>query len=105
MERSAEAVLACGVPDRAGRAYIARLVLLFCAGWAVIYADRRVLYPLLTVIARQFGLSGVQTGLITAAYSITIHTVPNDLRGIASGVINGGMSLGPADSGRNGATR
>lgn len=145
------------------RAYIARLVALFCAGWAVIYADRTVLYPLLTVIARDFHLSGLQTGLITAAYftlyvaaqlasgllaerfglkrmlvlfsllsalglagfgaaavnyaallsvaalhgagagayyttaySITIHTVPGDLRGIASGVINGGMSLGLA---------
>lgn len=149
--------------DRADRGYIARLVALFCAGWAVIYADRTVLYPLLTVIAREFGLSGVQTGLITAAYftlyvsaqlasgllaerfglkrmlvffsllsaagvagfglaavsysallgvaalhgagagayytmaySISIHTVPDDLRGITSGAINGGMSLGLA---------
>jgi len=163
MERSADAALTLGAADRADRRYIARLVVLFCAGWAVIYADRTVLYPLLTVIAREFGLSGVQTGLITGtyftlyvlglltsgllaerfglkrmlilyclvaavgvagfglaavnylallavaglhglgagayypmAYSITIHTVPNNLRGIASGVINGGMSLGLA---------
>jgi predicted MFS family arabinose efflux permease len=32
----------------------------------------------------------------TTAYSITIHAVPNGLRGIASGMINGGMSLGLA---------
>jgi MFS family permease len=139
------------------------LVALFCAGWAVIYVDRTILYPLLTVIASEFGLTGFQTGLIsgtyftlyvaamlpagllserlglkrtlvlfsfvsavgmagfgsaavnflallamaglhgagagsyyTMAYSITIHTVPSRNRGIASGVINGGMSLGLA---------
>jgi MFS family permease len=143
------------------RAYVVRLVALFCAGWAVIYADRTVLYPLLTIIAREFHLSGLQTGWIsgtyftlyvagmlpagllaerlglkrvlvffsiltaagvvgfglaavsypallavaglhglgagayyTMAYSITIHSVPGTLRGLASGVINGGMSLG-----------
>ena len=147
--------------DRTHRAYVVRLIALFCAGWAVIYADRTVLYPLLTVIAREFGLSGLQTGWIssayftlyvagmvpagllaerlglkrvlvlfsilmavgvagfglaavnypallavaglhglgagayyTMAYSIIIHAVPNTLRGLASGVINGGMSLG-----------
>jgi len=161
MDRSADATRTLGVADRADRAYIVRLIALFCAGWAVIYADRTVLYPLLTVIGREFHLSGVQTGLITAAYftfyvstqlasgllaerfglkrmlvlfsmlsavgvagfgfaavnylallgvaalhgagagayytmaySITIHSVPNQFRGIASGVINGGMSLG-----------
>src|SRR5512136_1062797 len=147
--------------ERMERAYVHRLVGLFCAGWAVIYADRTVLYPLLTVIAGELGLTGFQTGLIsgtyftlyvaamlpagllserlglkrtlvlfsfvsavgvagfgvaavnyvallamaglhgagagcyyTMAYSITIHTVPGRIRGIASGVINGGMSLG-----------
>ncbi len=149
--------------NKAERAYVRRLVALFCAGWAVIYVDRTILYPLLTVIAREFGLTGFQTGLISAtyftlyvaamlpagllserlglkrtlvlfslvsavgmagfggaavsfsallvmagihgagagsyytmAYSITIHTVPSRSRGIASGVINGGMSLGLA---------
>ena len=138
-----------------------RLVAVLCAGWAVIYADRTVLYPLLTVIGREFGLSGVQTGLITGAYftlyvsgqltsgllaerfglkrmlilyclvaavgmagfglaavnylallavaglhglgagayypmaySIAIHSIPGSARGVASGIINGGMSLG-----------
>ncbi len=152
-----------GVETPAERAYVRRLVALFCAGWAVIYVDRTILYPLLTVIAREFGLTGFQTGLISAtyftlyvaamlpagllserlglkrtlvlfslvsavgmagfggaavsfsallvmagihgagagsyytmAYSITIHTVPSRSRGIASGAINGGMSLGLA---------
>lgn len=143
------------------RAYVIRLVALFCAGWAVIYADRTALYPLLKVVADEFGLTGTQTGLITAtyftcyvsgqllagvladrlgikrvlvwsgvlttvgifgfgagarnypsllavaalhgagagpyyamAYSLLIQSAPASLRGVASGVINGGMSLG-----------
>ncbi len=142
--------------------YLWRLVALCCAGWAIIYADRTALYPLLSVIAREFGLSGVQTGWITGtyfclyvatlavsgllaeryglkrilvlsslisaigilgfglagdyttlllvaglhgagggpyytlAYSLMIYTTPPGLRGVASGLINGGMSLGLA---------
>ena len=38
------------------------------------------------------------------AYSITIHTVPSRHRGIASGVINGGMSAGPGGGPRLGGT-
>jgi MFS family permease len=138
-----------------------RLVGLFCSGWAVIYADRTALYPLLKVIADEFALSGARTGLITAtyftayvagqlyagvladrfgikrvlvwsgvlaaggilgfglgaksygglllvaalhgagagpyyamAYSLVIQAAPASLRGMASGVINGGMSVG-----------
>jgi len=163
VQRSADLAIPLGVSEKSDRPYILRLVGLFCAGWAVIYADRTVLYPLLTVIAGEFRLSGVETGLITGAYftlyvsaqltsgllaerlglkrtlvlfsavsalgvagfglaavnyvallvvaglhgagagayytmaySITIHTVPNAYRGIASGVVNGGMSLGLA---------
>jgi MFS family permease len=40
----------------------------FAAGWAVIYADRTVLYPLLTVIAADFGLSSTQAGMLTSLY-------------------------------------
>lgn len=161
MKSSVESIRSLGAVDRSEREYVVRLVTVFCLGWAVIYADRTVLYPLLTVIAREFGLSGVQTGLITGtyftlyvlglltsgllaerfglkrmlilyclvaavgvagfglaavnylallavaglhglgagayypmAYSITIHSVPASLRGVASGFINGGMSLG-----------
>lgn len=160
-ETASQTVL--GAEGRAERSYVRRLVALLCAGWVVIYVDRTVLYPLLTVIAREFSLTGFQTGLIsgtyftlyvaamlpagllserlglkrtlvlfsfvsavgmaglggaavnflallamagihgagagsyyTMAYSITIHTVPSRSRGIASGMINGGMSLGLA---------
>lgn len=58
-------------PEDEGRPdprYLTRLVALFCAGWAVIYADRTILYPLLTVIAGEFGLTGFQTGLISSTY-------------------------------------
>src|SRR5512136_562591 len=48
--------------------YVQRLVALFCAGWAVIYVDRTILYPLLTVIASEFGLTGFQTCLISGTY-------------------------------------
>lgn len=152
-----------GEAEPEDHAYVVRLVALFCAGWAVVYADRTILYPLLTVIADEFDLTGFQTGLIsgtyftlyvaamlpagllaerlglkrvlvvfslvsamgmagfgvaavdyvallamaglhgagvgcyyTMAYSIIIHTVPSRNRGMASGVINGGMSLGLA---------
>jgi MFS family permease len=54
--------------DQAERRYVIRLVSLFCAGWAVIYADRTILYPLLTVVAKEFELTGFQTGLISGTY-------------------------------------
>jgi MFS family permease len=59
---------ALAVESRAERTYVQRLVALFCAGWAVIYVDRTILYPLLTVIASEFGLTGFQTGLISGTY-------------------------------------
>jgi MFS family permease len=37
-------------------------------GWAVIYADRTCLYPLLAVIAGQLGISSAQAGSLTSAY-------------------------------------
>ena len=66
METASQAALV--QEDRAERTYVHRLVALFCAGWAVIYVDRTILYPLLTVIASEFGLSGFQTGLISGTY-------------------------------------
>ncbi len=53
-----------------GRAYVSRLAALFCGGWAIIYADRTALYPLLSVVAKDFNLSGFQTGLITGTYFV-----------------------------------
>ena len=37
-------------------------------GWALIYADRTCLYPLLAVIAAQLDLSAVQLGTLTSVY-------------------------------------
>ena len=144
----------------ADRAYISRIVLLFCFGWAMVYADRTTLYPLLRVVQQDLGITGAQAGWITGiyflmyapmhavggiigdwlglkrvlvsfitlaglalvllgtsssypmlllavaahglgvgcfyvgAYGITMQTVPTSLRGMSSGVINSGMSLG-----------
>jgi MFS family permease len=40
----------------------------FAAGWAVLYADRTALYPLLSVIAGEFALSSTEVGLLTSTY-------------------------------------
>ena len=68
MERAVDVPIAGERSRRAEPSYVIRLIALFCAGWAVIYADRTVLYPLLTVIEREFHLSGLQTGWISGAY-------------------------------------
>ncbi len=54
----------------------------FAAGWAVIYADRTVLYPLLTVIAADFGLSSTQVGLLTSVY-FTVYVIMQIPAGLA----------------------
>lgn len=51
-----------------GMTYVYRVVALFCLGWAVVYADRTVLYPMLPVVGREFQLSGAEIGAITSAY-------------------------------------
>jgi len=56
----------------------------FAAGWAVIYADRTVLYPLLTVIAADFGLSSTQAGLLTSVY-FSVYVLMQIPAGIAGG--------------------
>ena len=48
--------------------YVRWIIALFCLGWAVVYADRTVLYPILNVIGLDFGLSGSQAGAITSVY-------------------------------------
>lgn len=37
-------------------------------GWAIIYADRTSMYPLLSVIGEQMNLSSAQTGALTSTY-------------------------------------
>ena len=39
-------------------------------GWAVLYLDRSILFPLLPVIGDEFELSGTQRGAITSAYFV-----------------------------------
>ena len=55
-ETASEAVLAGeGATERAD---VRRRVAAFCTGWDVICADRTILYPLPTVIAEEFSLTG-----------------------------------------------
>ena len=143
--------------------YPARIVAVFCLGWAIIYADRTALFPLLPAISAEMNLTGVQAGAIASAYflayvvvqpfvgiigdrlglkrvlvamvlvaglgltalallardyvplvgfialhgagagvyyplaySIALYTVPPAQRGLSSGIINSGMSVGLA---------
>ncbi|MBI4279004.1 MAG: MFS transporter [Armatimonadetes bacterium] len=53
------------------RGYALRAVGLFCLGWALVYANRSTLFPMLKPIGEEFGLSGVQTGAVASAYFFT----------------------------------
>lgn len=44
------------------------MLLVLIIGWAVVYADRTCLYPLLSVIGGQLNLTAAQTGSLTSAY-------------------------------------
>ena len=44
------------------------MIVVLILGWAVLYADRTALYPLLSVIAETLGISSAQAGSITSAY-------------------------------------
>ncbi len=46
-------------------------LLVFFLGWVVLYADRTVLFPLLSVIGEEFSLTGVQIGSITSSFFVT----------------------------------
>ena len=93
-----------GIPSQAAPAdegrpdprYLTRLVALFCAGWAVIYADRTILYPLLTVIAGEFGLTGFQTDFssLVAALAQAPGFVPWNSRAAAPFVDAGDAAQG-----------
>ncbi len=71
-----------------GLTYVYRLVALFCLGWAVIYADRTILYPMLSVIGAEFRLSGTEMGAITSAYFL-LYTASQ----IASGMLGDRFGL------------
>lgn len=59
------------------------MILLLAAGWAVIYANRTVIYPLLSVIAVQFSLSSADVGLLTGSYFFTylLLQIPSGMLG------------------------
>jgi len=40
----------------------------FCLGWAVVYANRTLLYPLIPVVKKDLGLTAVQAGWIMGIY-------------------------------------
>lgn len=50
------------------REYVNRIIAVFCLGWAVIYADRTVLYPMLNIIGKDLSLTATQEGAITSVY-------------------------------------
>ncbi|PKM89777.1 MAG: hypothetical protein CVU87_04440, partial [Firmicutes bacterium HGW-Firmicutes-12] len=52
-------------------------------GWAIIYADRTCLYPLLSVIGDEMSLSSAQTGALTSAYFLfyVLMQIPSGIMG------------------------
>lgn len=46
-------------------------LLVFFLGWVVLYADRTALYPLLSIIGKEFSLTGLQIGSITSSFFVT----------------------------------
>ncbi len=47
------------------------MLFLLAAGWLLTYANRTVLYPLLSIIAADFSLSSADVGLLTSSYFFT----------------------------------
>jgi MFS family permease len=47
------------------------MLMLLAAGWAVTYANRTVIYPLLSIIAAEYSLSSTDAGLLTGIYFLT----------------------------------
>jgi MFS family permease len=64
-----------------GDRYWRRLVLLFFFGWLLIYANRAVLSPLLTVLEAEWKMTRAQLGLLNSAFFLmyTLMQVPTGL--------------------------
>ncbi|KXG74241.1 putative sulfoacetate transporter SauU [Fervidicola ferrireducens] len=72
-------------------------------GWTVLYADRTSLYPLLSVIGRDFNLNNTQLGTITSSYFLVYVAmqIPGGIvadkvgkkRLIVLGILTAGVSL------------
>ena len=48
-----------------------KMLMLLAAGWAVTYANRTVVYPLLSIIAAEYSLSSADAGWLTGSYFLT----------------------------------
>lgn len=66
------------------------IVATLALGWAVLYIDRSILFPLLPVIADDFNLSDTQRGAISSVYFITyvIMQIPSGVLGDRLGMKN-----------------
>jgi MFS family permease len=58
-------------PDLSERRRVRLIVAGLALGWAVLYLDRSILFPLLPAIGDEFHLTGTQRGAITSCYFIT----------------------------------
>ncbi len=63
--------LAAVAVEPSDRAYINRILMVFCVGWAIVYADRTILYPLIPVLKQEFHLTAAQAGWIMGIYFLT----------------------------------
>ena len=65
------------------RSYIIKIIIVFFLGWALLYADRTALYPLLGVIGDDLNLTGAQAGAITSAFFVcyTFMQIPAGMWG------------------------
>lgn len=59
------------------------MIAVFCLGWAVIYADRTTLYPMLAIIGEDFGLSSAAAGALPSIYFVvyTLMQIPPGIIG------------------------
>ena len=66
------------------------IVAILALGWAVLYLDRSILFPLLPVIADEFSLTGVQRGVIASVYfaAYVIMQTPSGVLGDRLGLKN-----------------
>ena len=66
------------------------IVATLALGWAVLYLDRSILFPLLPVIGDDFGLTDTQRGAISSVYFITyvVMQVPSGVLGDRLGLKN-----------------
>ena len=59
------------------------LLVVLVLGWAIIYADRTCLYPLLSVIGEELSLTSAQTGALTSVYFLfyVLMQIPSGIMG------------------------